>query len=77
MHYLPAVMTARRAATRWGSALEGDVVDGTRVFKLRLQTGTVEWIPGAPTATYGANGDLLGPTLHFRRGERVRQPTMP
>lgn len=52
--------------------LEGELVDGTRVFRLQLQTGTVEWVPGRPTATYGANGDVLGPTLRFRRGERVR-----
>jgi blue copper oxidase len=51
---------------------DGELEGGTRVFRLRLQTGSVEWVPGAPTATYGANGDVLGPTLHFRRGERVR-----
>ena len=52
--------------------LDGELVGGTRVFRLRLQTGSVEWVPGSPTSTYGANGDVLGPTLHFRRGERVR-----
>lgn len=52
--------------------LEGELVGGTRVFQLQLRTGSVEWVPGAPTTTYGANGDVLGPTLHFRRGERVR-----
>jgi FtsP/CotA-like multicopper oxidase with cupredoxin domain len=52
--------------------LDGELVDGTRVFRLHLQTGSVEWVPGRPTMTYGANGDVLGPTLRFRRGERVR-----
>lgn len=52
--------------------IEGQLVDGIREFELRLQTGRVEWIAGQPTDTYGANGDFLGPTLHLRRGERVR-----
>ncbi|KAB2898524.1 MAG: multicopper oxidase domain-containing protein, partial [Kofleriaceae bacterium] len=51
---------------------EGELVDGVRVFRLRLETGSVEWVSGFPTATYGANGAFLGPSLHFRRGERVR-----
>jgi len=51
---------------------EGELVGGVRVFRLRLQTGTVEWVPGAPTETFGANGDLLGPTLRLVRGEPVR-----
>ncbi len=52
--------------------LEGDLADGIRTFKLNLQAGQMEWIAGNPTATYGINGDFLGPTLHFHRGERVR-----
>ncbi len=52
--------------------LDGELDGTTRVFRLQLRTGSVEWVPGAPTLTYGANGDVLGPTLHFRRGERVR-----
>jgi bilirubin oxidase len=48
--------------------VEGDV----RVFRLEMQQGQLEWIAGAPTATYGINGAFLGPTLRFRRGERVR-----
>jgi FtsP/CotA-like multicopper oxidase with cupredoxin domain len=52
--------------------LEGDIVDGVRVFRLDLRPGQVEWLTGAPTATYGVNGNYLGPTLHFHRGERVR-----
>lgn len=52
--------------------LDGELDGAMRVFRLQLRTGSVEWVPGSPTATYGANGDVLGPTLHFRRGERVR-----
>lgn len=51
---------------------EGELVGGVRVFKLRIQTGTVEWVAGHPTATYGIEGAFLGPTLRFHRGERVR-----
>ena len=52
--------------------LDGELDGGIRVFRLTLQTGSVEWVPGFPTATYGVNGAFLGPTLRFRRGERVR-----
>ncbi len=52
--------------------LDGDLTGNLRTFKLTLQTGTVEWIAGNPTATFGVNGPVLGPTLRFRRGERVR-----
>ena len=52
--------------------LEGDLSGGIRTFELNLQPGQREWIAGNPTATYGINGDFLGPTLHFHRGERVR-----
>ena len=54
------------------SMLEGTLIDGVRVFSLTLQPGSVEWVPGSPTATYGVNGPLLGPTLHLRVGESVR-----
>lgn len=52
--------------------LEGELVDGVRVFHLTLQPGTMDWGLDAVTATYGVNGAFLGPTLRFRRGERVR-----
>ncbi len=52
--------------------LEGELVDGVRVYKLNLQEGSVEWVPGNPTPTYGINGPVLGPTLHLRVGESVR-----
>ncbi len=52
--------------------LEGELSGGVRTFQLDLQTGTMEFVPGTSTATYGVNGPFLGPTLHFRRGERVR-----
>jgi len=51
---------------------DGELVGGVRVFRLKLQTGEVEWVEGYPTATYGVNGPHLGPTLRFRKGERVR-----
>jgi len=51
---------------------DGELIAGVRVFRLDLQAGTVDFGAGAPTATYGINGAYLGPTLRFRRGERVR-----
>ncbi len=52
--------------------LEGELVEGVRSFRLEVQPGSMEWVATAPTATYGINGPYLGPTLRFRRGERVR-----
>ncbi len=51
---------------------DGVLEGGVRVFRLTLQAGTVDFGAGAPTATYGVNGAYLGPTLRFRRGDRVR-----
>ncbi|SIN73338.1 multicopper oxidase family protein [Agromyces cerinus] len=46
--------------------------DGTRVFSLDAQAGTTEFTPGEPSATWGFNGNYLGPTLVAERGEHVR-----
>ncbi|TWJ21558.1 multicopper oxidase family protein [Micromonospora endolithica] len=45
--------------------------DGRRRFRLELRTGSTEFLPGTRTATWGANGSYLGPTLRARRGDRV------
>ena len=44
---------------------------GRKVFDLRLQAGTSELLAGRRTATWGANGAHLGPTLRAARGDRV------
>lgn len=51
---------------------DGELVGDVRVFRLTLQSGEIEWVEGFPTETYGVSGAYLGPTLRFRRGERVR-----
>jgi FtsP/CotA-like multicopper oxidase with cupredoxin domain len=45
--------------------------EGRKVFDLRLQAGTTELLPGRETATWGANGSYLGPTVRADRGDRV------
>lgn len=45
--------------------------DGTRVFDLRMQSGTTDLGHGQ-TPTWGVNGSYLGPTLRAERGERIR-----
>lgn len=45
---------------------------GTRVFDLTAQAGTAALIPGGRAATWGFNGDYLGPTLRARVGELVK-----
>ncbi|MFY1688324.1 multicopper oxidase family protein [Plantactinospora sp. WMMB782] len=44
---------------------------GRRVFDLRAQPGQRDFGQGGPTATWGFNGDYLGPTLRAERGEEV------
>src|SRR3990170_1257595 len=45
--------------------------EGRRVFGLELQEGTTELLPGTESATWGANGVYLGPTLGASRGDEV------
>ncbi len=40
-------------------------------YNLTLQNGILEFFPGMPTSTMGANGDILGPTLLLKAGETV------
>ncbi len=49
----------------------GSASNGRRNFYLRLQRGSTQFLPNAATSTFGINGDYLGPTLRFRRGEEV------
>jgi FtsP/CotA-like multicopper oxidase with cupredoxin domain len=52
--------------------LEPDTdAQGRKVFRLDLQPGTSELIPGTTTETWGANGSYLGPTLRAWRGDDV------
>lgn len=40
-------------------------------FELTVQKGETEFFPGKPNITLGYNGNLLGPTLRAKRGQRV------
>lgn len=44
---------------------------GARNFSLVAQTGTTNFRSGVATATLGYNGQLLGPALRLRSGEKV------
>jgi FtsP/CotA-like multicopper oxidase with cupredoxin domain len=45
--------------------------DGTRVFRLAAQEGTIGILDETRTRTWGFNGPYLGPTLRASRGEKV------
>ena len=47
-----------------------DTLSGTE-FNLNLQYGSFEFYPGIQTSTMGANGNILGPTLIFQKGDFV------
>jgi blue copper oxidase len=44
---------------------------GRKVFDLRLQAGTSEFVAGKRTETWGANGSYLGPTVRAARGDKI------
>ena len=50
---------------------EGEFTDNARQFQLRLRRGSSNFFADTATATFGINGDYLGPTLRFRRNEAV------
>jgi blue copper oxidase len=56
---LPPLASGRRVGDTW-------------VYDLTAQRGRSEILPGLMTETFGYNGDMLGPVLRLRRGERVR-----
>ncbi len=47
-----------------------DTLTGNTI-NLNLQSGTVNFYPGQPTTTMGANGNLLGPTLLLNQNQNV------
>ncbi len=47
-----------------------DTLSGTS-FTLNLQTGTYQFLSGAPTNTMGVNGNILGPTLLLQNGDSI------
>jgi blue copper oxidase len=46
--------------------------DGRKAFRLELQRGVSHFLPEKTTATWGANGPYLAPTLRASRGDRVQ-----
>ncbi len=51
--------------------LQGTTQDGVKTYNLTQQLGTMEFLPGMQTATWGYNGQYLGPTLMLRKGDQV------
>ena len=49
-----------------------DKTGETASFAMDVQTGTMNFFPGKPTATLGYNGNFLGPTIRVRNGQRFR-----
>jgi FtsP/CotA-like multicopper oxidase with cupredoxin domain len=54
--------------------VESGTLDGTgnRVFELRAERGSREFIHGKTTRTWGYNGSYLGPTLRAHSGDHVK-----
>ncbi|ELM3740969.1 multicopper oxidase CueO [Yersinia ruckeri] len=45
--------------------------DANSKIQLRLQTGSMLWVPGQTTQTWGINGGFLGPAIRLQRGKPV------
>ena len=52
--------------------LEGKIINGVRTFDLETKKGEWEFIPEKKTETYGYNGNILGPILSLKSGEKTR-----
>ena len=51
--------------------LQGKVINGKKQYDLTMQQGQMEYVIGKKTATFGYNGDFLGPTLMMNKGDEV------
>ncbi len=47
-----------------------EIVSGSEI-DLTVQEGTNEFYPGIQTSTFGANGNILGPTIELHKGQAV------
>ena len=47
--------------------LTGTEIGGKTVYDLTMQPGSTAFVAGKQTATFGYNGDILGPTLLMRK----------
>jgi FtsP/CotA-like multicopper oxidase with cupredoxin domain len=51
--------------------LIGTEIDGQKVYDLTIQRGSMVFVPGQETPTFGYNGNILGPTLLMNKGDDV------
>ena len=73
-----AAVHPRYVTARYGLDARGDrelqprIEDGVKVFD--LETSVIRWtiLPGVTVDAYAFNGQVPGPRLHFRQGDRVR-----
>ena len=49
--------------------LTGTEINGQRVYDLTMQQGSMVFVPGKITSTFGYNGDILGPTMLMKKGD--------
>ena len=74
-NYLPSLVVQSagvRAVLAIPPLAESQVVEGTRVFDLSLQTGETEIVKGTTTPTWGVNASYLAPTIRAAEGETVQ-----
>ena len=51
--------------------LTGKEINGQRVYDLPMQQGSMVFVPGKKTMTWGYNGNILGPTMLMNKGDDV------
>lgn len=51
--------------------LEYKEIDGKKIYNLVAQKSTYEFLNGVKSDTYGFNGNILGPTIRFSKGDHI------
>jgi blue copper oxidase len=67
---------SQQTALKIPELLSGNDQDSKKNYPLSIQTGVSQFLSDRETATLGFNGDYLGPTLRFRRGDQVALDVM-
>lgn len=67
----PALDVANSRPLPIPELLTGTDIDGRKVYDLTMQRGSTVFVSGTTAATFGYNGNILGPSLLMHKGDDV------